>query len=612
MNNHQSRHQLALAIGFMLYAGAVTAATKTDLHQSYADIAKKSSVAISASGTSTTHARHEQALGLDTESRLQLLARTSDMGVRNYRYEQTFRGLRIFGEHVIVNEDLNGHLRALFGSRVDGLSTELPSGAVKLQKTSAMQIGKSAGLGNAAGFMRTRDEKAELMIYLGDDGRAYRAYVVTYFADTAKGGSPTKPIVIMDADSGRILKQWDNLPHALIGTGPGGNLKTGQYEYGTNYGYLDVAQSGATCTMNNANVKTLDFNNGTSASNAFSYACPRNTVRYVNGAYSPLNDGHYFGGSVFNMYQAYLGVAPLPFQLTMNMHYGVNYENAFWDGTSMTFGDGGPTFYPLISLDVAAHEVSHGFTQNHSNLTYSGQSGGINEAYSDIAGEAAEYYMRGTNDWQVGADIFKAPGALRYMSNPPQDGLSIDNAANYYNGLDVHYSSGVYNKAFYLLATKPGWNTQKAFQTFGRANAMYWTASTDFNQGACGVSTAAQDYGYSVGDVTAAFAAVGVSCPVPGTPPVISSLKCIASYGDYNCRVTYTSTSSPATVSWSGGYGYESGDWYYGVCGNSALNKSASNISPLIPGGSTAIYVSVANAYGSVSRRAFVRCSTLQ
>src|SRR5262249_977546 len=150
--------------------------------------------------------------------------------------------------------------------------------------------------------------------------------------------------------------------------------------------------------------------------------------------------------------------------------------------------------------------------------TYSGQSGGINEAFSDMAGEAAEYYFHGgSNDFKVGAEIFKAAGqALRYMNNPPQDGASIDKASQYYKGLHVHYSSGVYNKAFYLLARKPGWNTQTAFKAFAKANQDYWTASTNFNQGACGVESAAQDLGYTKADVTAAFSAVGVSCS--GTP----------------------------------------------------------------------------------------------
>ena len=212
------------------------------------------------------------------------------------------------------------------------------------------------------------------------------------------------------------------------------------------------------------------------------------------------------------MYNAYTGANALSFQLVMKVHYKTNYENAFWNGSAMSFGDGASTFYPLVNADVSGHEVSHGFTEQHSNLTYSGQSGGMNEAFSDMGGEATEYYWKGSNDFLVGAEIFKGNGALRYMCNPTQDGGSIDNAANYTSSMDVHYTSGVYNKAFCTLAKKSGWDTPKAFKVFARANANYWTASSTFNQGACGVETAAGDLGYSVADVTAAFNVVGVSC----------------------------------------------------------------------------------------------------
>ncbi|MGN6152058.1 MAG: M4 family metallopeptidase [Lysobacteraceae bacterium] len=509
---------LALASASALCALGAQAAVRTDLHALDAsDVVQRNAALAKAAATDTVHARHERALGLDADSRLVLIARKSTMGVRNHRYRQTFRGIPVFGEGIVVSEDAAGNVRTLFGQKLDGLAAQIPAGKPRLAASRAVSIAKSAGLGNRVGFMRTRDETAPLMIHVDDAGHARKAYVVTYFADSARGGSPMRPTVIVDAETGRVLKQWNALQTALIGTGPGGNAKIGQYEYGTNYGYLDVAQSGSTCTMNNANVKTVNLNGGTTGSTAFAYTCPRNTVKAINGAYSPLNDAHYFGGVVYDMYQAYIGQAPLTFQLTMRVHYGTNYENAFWDGSSMTFGDGASTFYPLVSLDVSSHEVSHGYTSQNSNLTYSGQSGGINEAYSDIAGEAAEYYMRGSNDFKVGYDIFKGSGALRYMYNPPLDGISIDNTASYYDGLDVHYSSGIYNKAFYLLATKPGWNTRNAFQVFARANDLYWTASTNFNQGVCGVQTAAQDYGYSVADVTAAFASVGASCGT--TPP---------------------------------------------------------------------------------------------
>jgi hypothetical protein len=129
-----------------------------------------------------------------------------------------------------------------------------------------------------------------------------------------------------------------------------------------------------------------------------------------------------------------------------------------------------------------------------------------------MGGEATEYYWKGSNDFLVGHEIFKGSGSLRYMANPPQDGGSIDNAADYYSGIDVHYSSGVFNKAFYLLATTSGWDTPKAFKVFARANALYWSSGSDYNDAACGVETAATDLGFSVANVTAAFSQVGVSC----------------------------------------------------------------------------------------------------
>src|SRR3546814_18437778 len=84
-----------------------------------------------------------------------------------------------------------------------------------------------------------------------------------------------------------------------------------------------------------------------------------------------------------------------------------------------------------ICLDVLAHEVSHGYTEQNSNLEYSLQPGGINEAFSDMAGEAAEFFFKGENDFLIGGEILKAPGeALRYMADPTLDGISIGRATD--------------------------------------------------------------------------------------------------------------------------------------------------------------------------------------
>ncbi len=193
----------------------------------------------------------------------------------------------------------------------------------------------------------------------------------------------------------------------------------------------------------------------------------------------------------------------------MRVHFGYKFENAFWDGEAMTFGDGDTTFYPLVDINVSTHEVSHGFTEQNSNLEYNNQSGGINEAFSDIAGEAAEFYMKGSVDWVVGSDITKGEGGLRYFDQPEKDGRSIGHFRDYRDGMNVHLSSGIFNKAFYLLVTRNNWDIKDAFRAFALANQLYWHEQSTFNHAACGVKRAAKDLQLEQRDIIDAFTALG-------------------------------------------------------------------------------------------------------
>jgi pseudolysin/vibriolysin len=422
------------------------------------------------------------------------------------RHEQMHQGVPVWGEAIVEHRDIGQKVPRVTGHKLHNLQNDLPSVKPVLSGADALLKAKTL-----AQIFETENDQTKLYIKQGSDGVARLVYVVSFVGSNT--AEPTRPFYMLDANTGAVLDQWNGIHHALVGTGPGGNTKTGQYEYGTNFAKMDVIQSGTTCSLDSTNVATYNMNGLTKVPKAaFSYTCPRNTTKAINGGFAPMNDAHFFGGVVFNMYQGWLGVRPISQKLLMRVHYKKAYENAFWDGTAMHFGDGASTFYPLVSLDVASHEISHGFTEQHAGLVYSGMSGGMNEAFSDMAGEAAEYYNKGSNDFQVGAEIFKATGALRYMCNPTQDGHSIDNAANYTSTLDVHYTSGVYNKAFCTLAKTTGWNTRKAFEVMADANRLYWTANSTFNQGACGVQNAAANRGYAVADVTAAFNAVGVTC----------------------------------------------------------------------------------------------------
>ncbi|ABL99408.1 Neutral metalloproteinase [Shewanella amazonensis] len=441
---------------------------------------------------------------------------TTAAGHQKVKQQQLFNGVKVYGHHLVVSSDGD-----IFG--------QAAAIEADFNVTPALTRGQAIAALNKVypGAVASGHKDVELVI-LAEGDAPRLAYRVSFLSEGVNEIS--RPAGLVDAMTGEVVRHWNELMTAknsagkpgngggttpgtaFDATGPGGNAKTGQYYYGSDFGPLNVEEANGVCTMNNANVKTVDMANSTRRGSVYSFTCPENTYRAINGAYSPLNDAHYFGGVIFNMYKDWYNTAPLTFQLEMRVHYGRNYENAFWDGRAMSFGDGASYFYPLVSLDVSAHEVSHGFTEQNSGLEYSAQSGGMNEAFSDMAGEAAEFFMRGSNDWMVGHDIFKGNGALRYMDDPTKDGRSIGHASDYTSGMDVHYSSGVYNKAFYLLAKKNGWDTRKAFEVFVLANQHYWTATSNYNQGACGVEAAASDKGYAVSDVTAAFASVGVSC----------------------------------------------------------------------------------------------------
>ncbi|WP_208088567.1 M4 family metallopeptidase [Bradyrhizobium barranii] len=371
------------------------------------------------------------------------------------------------------------------------------------------------------------NEEADL-VYLVQKNREVRLVYRTSFFTTVRDGTagprPTRPVLFIDAITGETVSSYENLQHAQKGTGPGGNAKTGQYTYGSEtVPPFEVSEQGSICQMDSPYVFTEHMNFSDKGTNKpFAFRCYNNAGDHINGAFSPLNDAQFFGQVVVDMYKDWYGVSPLKQKLHMRVHYSSNQDNAFWNGSSTTFGDGHTMFYPLVGLDVVAHEVSHGFTEQNSKLEYQNQPGGMNESFSDMAGEAAESYYfqkygdtfgRSGSDLTVGADVTQKAGAsLRYMCDPPQDGASIDHVSKYYDGLDVHYSSGIYNKVFCILSKRSGWDIRKAFHTFVIANQDYWTLNATFQNGAEGVLRAADRLKYQTKDVVIAFDQVGISC----------------------------------------------------------------------------------------------------
>ena len=179
--------------------------------------------------------------------------------------------------------------------------------------------------------------------------------------------------------------------------------------------------------------------------------------------------------------------------LVLNVHFGVQYMNAFWDGDEMTFGDGDGNIFVSFakSLDVVAHELAHGVTQYTANLDYYSQSGALNESFSDVFGSVITQHFNkqnaGNADWLIGDEIMGPTlfgEALRSMKAP---GTAYDNSligkdpqpdhmSNYYAGpadnQGVHINSGIPNKALYLVAAAIG--TDKAALIWYSALQKLW------------------------------------------------------------------------------------------------------------------------------------------
>lgn len=470
--------------------------------------------------------------------------------MNHMRMQQHYAGFPVFGGYAILHSKKSAQLLTANTSNVEmngtvyeGLQAELGQPAPSFVKNGAQALNQFKA---AYATKQVSEEQVTPMVFIDEQHRAHWAYKVSVFV-SHDDKIPERPTAIIDAQTNQPLVQWNDVKTAATpakGMGFGGNRKIGEYQFGKDLPLLDISRDDHSemCMMENTDVKVVDMGHKYSSKNkAMLFSCKKDQSQpddaYFtgysadgydkdNGAASPTNDALYAGYVIKHMYHEWYGVEALtqsdgrPMQLVMRVHYGQGYENAYWDGKQMTFGDGDSMMYPLVSLGVGSHEVSHGFTEQHSNLEYYGQSGGMNEAFSDMAAQAAEYYSVNKASWQIGAEIMKEDSgydALRYMDKPSRDGRSIDAADEYYGGLDVHYSSGVYNHLFYLLATQPEWDIRKAFDVMVKANMDYWTPYSTFEEGGCGVMHAAKDLGYSLDDVRKSLNQVAInlqSCPV--------------------------------------------------------------------------------------------------
>jgi thermolysin len=446
------------------------------------------------------------------------------------KVQQLHRGVPVFGGEAIVHTAEDGTLEGVTDNYLTGIG---PVDTVPLLTPEDAVTAALAAYG-ADRSVLTAPPLTDLWI-LREDGD-HLAYRVRLRREDGTHDTAL-PVYFIDAADGSVLFAYDNLQsQSAIGSGTSlysGTVQISTYQDGGTYYLEDVDRKLGTFTMNNTTTTQTRISE---TDNVFDSASQKAAV-----------DAHFGAAQMFeyllNVHgrQGIYGNLSFPGLIPSRVHYSTNYCNAFWNGSSMTYGDGdGTSCFPLVSLDVVGHEMGHGVIEQTANLTYSGESGGLNESFADILGAMTERYTRGmsANVWLIGDEIL--PPFLRSMANPPADGSSPDYYTASVGGLDVHYSSGIQNKAFYLLSaggTHPHSNVTvidigpgKAEQIFYKALTTYMTSSTNYAGARTATLNAATALYGSFSDeydaVATAWCAVGVgACPVPDVtaPTTIAS-----------------------------------------------------------------------------------------
>lgn len=468
---------------------------------------------VSAQAVSLIQARGAQ-LGLDNNDVLRQRNREVDeFGQEHVRFDRFYRGLPVVGGDFVVHSTATVREEETFSAML--LRPISASQRPDLTPSQAERFARQTW-----NIERVVASAPKLVIHaLGEETDQPLAYEVVS-EGVLSDGTPSVLHTFVDAKDGRLLSAYDEIETGAVG-GQGRGLYVGTVSLNTNqngskYELIDVGHG---------NSPTINLANKTSGGSVFSQTSNSWGDGTTGNAASAGVDAHYGATKTWDYYKnvhGRNGIANDDKAAQSRVHYSTRYNNAFWSDSCfcMTYGDGdGSVLKPLVAIDVAGHEMSHGVTSRTAKLVYSGESGGLNEATSDIFGTAVEYYAANASDpgdFLIGEKIMVGRSFLRNMADPVADGASLDHYSKYRSGVDVHYSSGIANNFFYLLSqggknrtsgqTVTGIGRQKAEKIWYRALTAYMTSSTNFKAARTATLNAAKDLYGSTG---AEYKAVG-------------------------------------------------------------------------------------------------------
>ncbi|WP_406374562.1 M4 family metallopeptidase [Streptomyces sp. NBC_00647] len=479
-----------------------------------------------------------QQIGLGAKEKLVVRDVVKDAdGTVHTRYERTYNGLPVLGGDLVVHETKAGKTEGV----TKATKTAIKVASLKPLVTTAKAEKQALTAAKTAGSEKTTADKAPRKVIWAATGKPTLAYE-TVVGGLQDDGTPNELHVITDAATGKKLYEYQG-----IETGTGKSLYSGTVT-------LNTTLSGSTYQLTDGtrgSHKTYNKSHTTSSS-AGTLFTDADDVWGTGAASSSTTDqtaavdAAYGAQATWDFYKNTFGRSGIKnngVAAYSRVHYGNAYVNAFWDDSCfcMTYGDGSGNTHPLTSLDVAGHEMSHGVTANTAGLNYSGESGGLNEATSDIFGTGVEFAAANSSDvgdYLIGEKInINGDGTpLRYMDQPSKDGGSANYWSSSVGSLDVHYSSGVANHFFYLLSEGSGSKTingvsynsptsngttvtgigrAKALQIWYKALTTYMTSTTKYaGARTATLSAASALYGSTSTEyktVAAAWSAVNVS-----------------------------------------------------------------------------------------------------
>ncbi|MER6632972.1 M4 family metallopeptidase [Streptomyces sp. NPDC000987] len=398
-------------------------------------------------------------LGLGAKEKLVVKDVVKDNdGTVHTRYERTYAGLPVLGGDLVVHtppaSKASGTVSTTFNTK---RTIKVASTAATLTKAAAET--KALKAARALDAKQPAADSVRKVIWAGN-GTPKLAWE-TVVGGLQDDGTPSRLHVITDATTGKELGRYQDVKTGTGNTQYSGTVTLNTTLSGSTYQLYDTTRGGH---------KTYSLNNGTSGTGTL-----MTDADDVWGTGSGSNtqtagaDAAYGAQETWDFYKNTFGRSGIKnngVAAYSRVHYSSAYVNAFWDDTCfcMTYGDGSGGTHALTSLDVAGHEMSHGVTSNTAGLNYSGESGGLNEATSDIFGTGVEFYANNSSDvgdYLIGEkiDINGNGSPLRYMDKPSKDGSSADSWYSGVGNLDVHYSSGPANHMFYLLSEGSGSKT---------------------------------------------------------------------------------------------------------------------------------------------------------